>query len=79
MVTHISLGVFTYYAPNFLILNNCIPMTSYVLTSRLENRVDPYQLTSEKSADLDLHCSKTRHIQVQRGKEKLDIKQLYYV
>ena len=44
-----------YYTPShFISFTDCKHV--YVLTSRVENSVDPDQLAPQKPADLDLHC-----------------------
>ena len=47
--------------PNFIPFNRICNITVKSI-SRVENSVDPDQMASEKSADLDLHCLKTGFI-----------------
>ena len=47
-------------SPIYILLNRRIQIIDILFTSRVQNRVDPDQLASEKPADLDLHSFQNR-------------------
>ena len=62
LLTLTTLYNFWYYTPPQILYPIKLQGSIYwhVLTSRVENSVNPDQLASEKPADLDLHCFQTR-------------------